>query len=33
VKLAQLEARWEDANRKAKLEERMIKIKEAKAWK
>jgi hypothetical protein len=33
VKLAQMEARREDANRKAKLEERMIKLKEAKAWK
>ena len=33
VKLAQLEARREDANRKAELEERMIKLKEAKAWK
>jgi hypothetical protein len=33
VKLAQLVARREDANRKAELEERMIKLKEAKAWK
>ena len=33
VKLAQLEARREDANRKAELEERMIKLKEVKAWK
>lgn len=33
VKLAQLEARREDAKRKADLEERMLKIKEAKAWK
>jgi hypothetical protein len=33
VKLAQLEARREDAKRKADLEERIIKLKEAKAWK
>ena len=33
VKLAQVEARREEAKRKADLEERMIKIKEAKAWK
>jgi hypothetical protein len=33
VKLAQLEARREDAKHKAELEERMIKLKEAKAWK
>ncbi|KAI5000134.1 hypothetical protein ZWY2020_004723 [Hordeum vulgare] len=33
VKLAQVEARREDAKRKADLEERMIKVKEAKAWK
>jgi hypothetical protein len=33
VKLAQLEARCEDAKCKANLEERMIKIKKAKAWK
>ena len=40
VKLAQVEARREDAKRKAEerarkadLEERMIKVKEAKAWK
>ena len=33
VKLAQIEARREDAKRKADLEERMIKVKEAKAWK
>ncbi|KAI4995187.1 hypothetical protein ZWY2020_035090 [Hordeum vulgare] len=33
VKLAQVEARHEGAKRKADLEERMIKIKEAKAWK
>ncbi|KAI5014625.1 hypothetical protein ZWY2020_056015 [Hordeum vulgare] len=33
VKLAQVEARREDAKRKANLEERMIKVKEAKAWK
>ncbi|XBJ23406.1 hypothetical protein VPH35_001570 [Triticum aestivum] len=33
VKLAQLEARREDAKRKAEMEERMIKLKEAKAWK
>jgi hypothetical protein len=33
VKLAQSEARREDAKRKADLEERMIKIKEDKAWK
>mgnify|MGYP000853271524 FL=1 len=33
VKLAQLEARREDAKRKADMEERMIKLKEAKAWK
>jgi hypothetical protein len=33
VKLAQLEPRREDAERKADLEERMIKIKDAKAWK
>ena len=32
VKLAQLEARREDAKRKADMEERMIKLKEAKAW-
>ncbi|KAE8807438.1 glutathione S-transferase T3-like [Hordeum vulgare] len=31
VKLAQVEARHEDAKRKADLEERMIKVKEAKA--
>jgi hypothetical protein len=33
VKLAQLEARREEAKRKANFEERMLKIKEAKAWK
>jgi hypothetical protein len=33
VKLAQMEARREDANRKDELEERMMKLKEAKAWK
>ena len=33
VKLAQVEARREDAKRKADMEERMIKVKEAKAWK
>ncbi|CAM0885327.1 unnamed protein product [Alopecurus aequalis] len=33
VKLAQVEARREEAKRKADLEERMIKVKEAKAWK
>jgi hypothetical protein len=33
VKLVQLEARREEVNRKANLEERMIKLKEAKAWK
>ncbi|KAE8785032.1 putative methionyl-tRNA synthetase [Hordeum vulgare] len=33
VKLAQVEARREDAKRKADLEERMIKVKEAKTWK
>ncbi|XBI45406.1 hypothetical protein VPH35_109881 [Triticum aestivum] len=33
VKLAQVEARHEDAKRKADLKERMIKVKEAKAWK
>ena len=33
VKLAQVEARREEAKRKADLEERTIKIKEAKAWK
>ncbi|XBH63846.1 hypothetical protein VPH35_117731 [Triticum aestivum] len=33
VKLAQVEARREDAKRKADLEERMIKVKEANAWK
>ncbi|EMS65488.1 hypothetical protein TRIUR3_29829 [Triticum urartu] len=33
VKLAQLEARREDAKRKADMKERMIKLKEAKAWK
>ena len=33
VKLAQVQARREEAKRKADLEERMIKIKEAKAWK
>ncbi|KAE8814588.1 putative methionyl-tRNA synthetase [Hordeum vulgare] len=33
VKLAQVEARREDAMCKADLEERMIKVKEAKAWK
>ncbi|XBI13147.1 hypothetical protein VPH35_139920 [Triticum aestivum] len=33
VKLAQLEARREDAKRKADMEERMIKLKEAKSWK
>jgi hypothetical protein len=33
VKLAQLEARREDAKRKAEMEERMLKLKEAKAWK
>ena len=33
VKLAQLKARREDAKHKANMEERMIKLKEAKAWK
>ncbi|CAM0885664.1 unnamed protein product [Alopecurus aequalis] len=33
VKLAQVEARREEAKHKADLEERMIKVKEAKAWK
>jgi hypothetical protein len=33
VKLAQVEARREERARKADLEERMLKIKEAKAWK
>ncbi|KAI4997232.1 hypothetical protein ZWY2020_052574 [Hordeum vulgare] len=33
VMLAQVEARREEAKRKADLEERMIKVKEAKAWK
>ncbi|CAM0884108.1 unnamed protein product [Alopecurus aequalis] len=33
VKLAQVEARRDEAKRKADLEERMIKVKEAKAWK
>ncbi|KAE8766838.1 glutathione S-transferase T3-like [Hordeum vulgare] len=33
VKLAQVEARREETKRKADLEERMIKVKEAKAWK
>ena len=33
VKLAKLQAQREDAKRKADLEERMIKIKKAKAWK
>uniref|UniRef100_A0A8I6Y666 Uncharacterized protein n=1 Tax=Hordeum vulgare subsp. vulgare TaxID=112509 RepID=A0A8I6Y666_HORVV len=33
VKLAQVEARREEAKCKADLEERMIKVKEAKAWK
>ncbi|KAI5017773.1 hypothetical protein ZWY2020_042661 [Hordeum vulgare] len=33
VKLAQVKARREDAKRRADLEERMIKVKEAKAWK
>ncbi|CAM0881252.1 unnamed protein product [Alopecurus aequalis] len=33
VKLAQVEARREEAKRKADLEERMIKVKEEKAWK
>jgi hypothetical protein len=33
MKLAQSEAQREDAKRKANLEERMIKIKEDKAWK
>ncbi|KAI5000885.1 hypothetical protein ZWY2020_010844 [Hordeum vulgare] len=33
VKLAQVEARREEAKRKADLKERMIKVKEAKAWK
>jgi acyl-CoA synthetase (NDP forming) len=33
VKLAKLEIRREDAKHKAELEERMIKLKEAKAWK
>ncbi|KAE8780298.1 glutathione S-transferase T3-like [Hordeum vulgare] len=32
VKLAQVEARREEAKRKADLEERMIEVKEAKAW-
>ncbi|KAM3293180.1 hypothetical protein ACQJBY_036630 [Aegilops geniculata] len=33
VKLAQVEAKHEEAKRKADLEERMIKLKEAKVWK
>ena len=33
VKLAQIEAKREEAKRKADLEERMIKVKEAKVWK
>ena len=33
VKLAQIEAKCEEAKRKADLEERMIKVKEAKVWK
>ena len=33
VKLAHIEAKREEANRKADLEERMIKVKEAKVWK
>ncbi|KAE8797609.1 hypothetical protein D1007_27265 [Hordeum vulgare] len=33
VKLAQVEAKREEAKRKADLEERMIKVKEAKVWK
>ncbi|CAM0944604.1 unnamed protein product [Alopecurus aequalis] len=33
VKLAEVEARREEAKRKADLEERMIKVKEAKVWK
>ncbi|KAE8798596.1 DNA mismatch repair protein Msh6-1 [Hordeum vulgare] len=33
VKLAQVEAKHEEAKRKADLEERMIKVKEAKVWK
>ncbi|KAE8779982.1 putative methionyl-tRNA synthetase [Hordeum vulgare] len=33
VKLAQVEAKCEEAKRKADLEERMIKVKEAKVWK
>ena len=33
VKLAQVEARREEAKRKADLEERMIKLKEEKVWK
>ncbi|XBJ04624.1 hypothetical protein VPH35_023531 [Triticum aestivum] len=33
VKLAQVEAKCEEAKRKADLEERMIKLKEAKVWK
>ncbi|XBJ13092.1 hypothetical protein VPH35_017498 [Triticum aestivum] len=33
VKLAQVEAKREEAKRKADLEERMIKLKEAKVWK
>ncbi|KAE8804538.1 DNA mismatch repair protein Msh6-1 [Hordeum vulgare] len=33
VKLAQVEAKHEEAKRKADLEERMIKVKEAKLWK
>jgi hypothetical protein len=33
VKLAKLEARQEDANRNDEMEERMIKLKEANAWK
>ncbi|KAE8809293.1 putative methionyl-tRNA synthetase [Hordeum vulgare] len=33
VKLAQVEAKREEAKRKANLEERMIKVKEAKVWK
>ncbi|KAE8780269.1 putative methionyl-tRNA synthetase [Hordeum vulgare] len=33
MKLAQVEARREEAKRKADLEERMIKVKEANAWK
>jgi hypothetical protein len=33
VKLAQVEARREEAKHKADMEERMLKLKEAKAWK